>query len=195
MKSLLFPIVLFSTLLTGCSNMKPEDFAEREPRLKIEEYFAGKTKAWGIFEDRFGTLRRQFVVDIDGSWDGDSLTLVEDFVYDNDDTERRIWQIEKTGEHTYAGTADGVIGTARGESYGNALHWRYTFALKIGDGTWNVDFDDWMFLQGDGILINRARVSKFGIELGQVTIAFSKNIVARVNQDIEPAERPSFASR
>jgi len=58
--------LLVMTLLsvTGCSTMKPEDFEGREPRFVLEEYFAGKTKAWGIFQDRFGTLRRQFTVDI-----------------------------------------------------------------------------------------------------------------------------------
>ena len=154
--------------------MKAEDFANQEPRFLIEDYFAGQTKAWGIFQDRFGTLRRQFVVDITGRWDGETLTLVEDFVYDDGKTEQRTWHIRKTGEHSYEGKADGVIGLARGESYGNALNWRYDFALKIGDSTWNVHFDDWMFLQGDGVMINRAVVTKFGIELGQLTISFRK---------------------
>lgn len=154
--------------------MKAEDFAGREPRFQIEDYFAGKTKAWGIFQDRFGTLRRQFVVDISGTWDGELLTLVENFTYDDGKTETRTWRIRKTGDHSYEGQADGVIGTARGESYGNVLNWRYDFALPIGDSTWNVHFDDWMFLQGDGVMINRAVVTKLGFELGAVTITFHK---------------------
>lgn len=171
-------LLLSLTILTGCSGMKPEDFAGREPRFLIEDYFAGKTRAWGIFQDRFGTLRRQFVVDIDGSWDGETLTLVEDFVYDDGETEQRTWTIRKTGPHSYEGRADGVIGVATGESYGNVLNWRYGFALKVGDSTWNVRFDDWMFLQDNGVMINRAEVTKFGIELGEVTIAFSKDPTA-----------------
>ena len=155
--------------------MKPEDFAGHEPRFRIEEYFAGKTRAWGIFQDRFGTLRRQFVVDIDGSWDGEILTLVEDFVYDDGQREQRTWRIRKTGEHSYEGSADGVIGIAEGQSYGNVLKWTYRFALRVGDSSWNVSFDDWMFLQDDGVMINRAEVSKFGFQLGEVTIAFRKD--------------------
>ncbi len=168
-------LLLSMTLLTGCSGMKPEDFAGQEPRFRIEEYFAGKTRAWGIFQDRFGKLRRQFVVDIEGTWDGETLTLVEDFVYDDGEIERRTWKIHKTGEHSYEGTADGVIGVAEGKGYGNALNWHYRFALKVGDSTWNVTFDDWMFLQQDGVMINRAKVTKFGFELGEVTIAFGKH--------------------
>ncbi|MGY8994466.1 MAG: DUF3833 family protein, partial [Rhodospirillales bacterium] len=51
----------------------------------------------------------------------------------------------------------------------------YVLDLKVGDdSTLHVRFDDWMFLQPGGVLLNRARMSKFGINLGQVTIAFQK---------------------
>ena len=76
--------LLLAFVLVGCSSMKPEDFAGKEPKLVLEDYFLGQTKAWGIFEDRFGRLRRSFVVDITGTWDEEKqlLTLKEDFVYD-----------------------------------------------------------------------------------------------------------------
>ena len=63
--------------LSGCTTMKPTDFKNATPQLVIEEYFAGETQAWGLFEDRFGTIRRQFSVDIVGTWDGEFLTLDE----------------------------------------------------------------------------------------------------------------------
>ena len=154
--------------------MTPEQFEGQEPRLLIEEYLAGDTRAWGIFEDRFGNLRREFVVDIMGTWDGETLTLVEDFLYSDGEVQQRTWTIRKLDEHRYEGTAADVIGEAEGVSYGNALNWRYTLALEIGGSIWNVRFDDWMFLQADDVLVNRAKVSKFGFELGEVTIFFRK---------------------
>ncbi len=172
-----YPLWLAAAVLlltAGCGNMNPKQFEGREPRLLIEEYLAGKSRAWGLFEDRFGNLRREFVVDIDGTWDGQTLTLVEDFLYSDGETEQRIWTIRKLDENRYEGTADDVIGTAEGVSYGNALNWRYTLALKVGDSIWNVRFDDWMFLQQDDVLINRARVTRFGFEIGEVTIFFRK---------------------
>ena len=48
--------------------------------------------------------------------------------------------------------------------------------LKIGESRLRVQFDDWMFLQHDGVLINRARVSKLGFEIGQVTLTFQKPV-------------------
>ncbi len=161
-------------IISGCTNMKPTDFKDETPVLRIEEYFQGTTRAWGIFEDRFGTLRRQFTVEITGTWDGETLVLDERFNYADGETDRRVWTIRKTGDHRYEGQADDVVGKATGEAYGNALNWRYDMDLKIGDGTLRVHFDDWMFLQPTNVLINRAKVSKFGIEIGSVTLAFMK---------------------
>lgn len=152
--------------------MKPEDFKDTGPRLDIQEYFLGETRAWGIFEDRFGKLRRQFVVDITGTMEGDVLVLDEHFDYADGEKDRRVWRITKLDEHNYEGRADDVIGVAKGESYGNALNWSYDLDLEIGDNMVRVHFNDWMFLQPDGVLMNRARVSKWGFEIGEVTLMF-----------------------
>ena len=149
--------------VAGCGSMKPEDFAGREPTLVLEDYFLGQTRAWGIFEDRFGDVRREFVVDIDGSWDGRELVLDERFTYADGEKDRRVWRIVRTGEHGYRGKADDVVGQAIGTVYGNALNWQYDFDLRVNDRTWRVSFDDWMFLQPDGVLINRAKVRKWGV--------------------------------
>ena len=172
-------VVLAATLvpiatLTGCSTMKVEDFAGSEPRLLIEDYFQGKTRAWGIFEDRFGKLRRQFVVDIEGTWDGRELILDEDFRFSDGETDRRVWRIVKQDDHRYEGRSEDIVGIATGESRGNAFNWTYVIDLKTGEDTLRVRFDDWMFLQPDGVLLNRARVTKWGIEVGEVTLVFKR---------------------
>lgn len=154
--------------------MNVEDFAEANPRLILEDYFAGETHAWGLFEDRFRTVRRQFSVTIDGQWDGHVLVLDEHFSYADGETDRRVWRITRIDEHTYHGRADDVVGIAVGRTFGNALNWQYDMDLKVGDRTWRVRFDDWMFLQPGGILINRARVSKLGLMVGEVTLFFAK---------------------
>ena len=67
------------------------------------------------------------------------------------DCEITPWKIHKTGPHHYEGTFDEIVGVAKGLQYGNALNWNYEMNLKVGDGTWRVSFDDWMFLQPDGL--------------------------------------------
>jgi hypothetical protein len=160
--------------LMGCTTMKPTDFALSRQKLVLEEYFAGHTQAWGLFQDRFGKVRRQFTVEIDGDWNGERLVLDEHFLYSDGETDRCLWTITKRADGHYEGTAADVVGTAQGMSAGNALNWGYVMDLKVGTGTVRVRFDDWMFLQPGNVIINRATVSKWGIDVGDVTLFFLK---------------------
>ncbi|MFP8966928.1 DUF3833 domain-containing protein [Pokkaliibacter sp. CJK22405] len=168
---------LMMVLISGCSTMKPEDFEGKGPELVLEDYFAGKTYAWGLFQDRFGKVRRQFRVVVDGQWQEQDqiLKLDEHFLYDDGERDRRVWTIKKPAPHTYVGTAGDVIGEAKGHTAGNALNWEYQMNLAVGDGHWKVHFNDWMWLQPGGALINRATVTKWGVTLGTVSIFFSKD--------------------
>lgn len=159
-------------LMAGCSNVDVTQYQDRKPALNLFEYFTGQTLAWGIFEDRFGNLQRSFTVDIIGEVDGDTLTLTEDFVYDDGELDQRIWRITDIGDGRYEGRAADVVGVAEGLVAGNTLHWRYKMLLPISGNTWQVTFDDWMYLQPDNVLINRAKVTKWGFELGTVTLFF-----------------------
>lgn len=154
--------------------MNIEQFAGRTPELVLEHYFLGQTRAWGIFEDRFGALRRQFEVDITGTVEGDVLTLDERFTFADGEVDRRVWTIRRIGANSYEGTADDVVGTAKGKVVGNALNWTYSVDLAMAERSVRVRFDDWLFLQPGGVLINRARVTKWGIEVGQVTLFFQR---------------------
>lgn len=167
--------LLLLLLLSGCSTMSVESYRDSSPRFIVEDYFVGQTQAWGIFQGRNGQVERQFTVDINGRMDDGKLILVEDFLYSDGERDQRVWTITKLDEHTYEGRAADVVGVASGKSFGNALKWSYTMDLPYKDGTVKVKFDDWMFLQTDGVLINKAKMSKLGIYLGEVTLFFKKN--------------------
>ena len=154
--------------------MNIEKFKGSQPIFSLEDYFEGKTEAWGMFHDRFGNLKRTFKVDITGTLKSDTLTLDEKFLYDDGEQDSRVWTIKILGNKQYSGTASDVVGEAKGISEGNALNWKYKLNLKVGDGTILVDFDDWMFLQDRNILMNRAEVKKWGLNIGVVSITFLK---------------------
>lgn len=160
--------------LSGCNTMKIEDFAGKQPVLEPESYFLGETRGSGMFHDRFGNLRRQFVVDMMGEMEGDVLVLTEDFVYDDGEKQQRIWHLRPLGGGRYEGLAGDVIGPASGQAAGNAFQWSYKLDLKVGEGTWRVAFDDWMFLQPGGVILNRATVTRWGFEIGTLTVSFHK---------------------
>ena len=154
--------------------MNISEFKDVEPRFVLEDYFNGQVKAWGLFHDRFGNLKRSFKVDINGTINNNELTLDEKFLYNDGEEDQRIWKIKILGNNEYSGTADDVVGEAFGSSSGNALNWKYKLNLKVKDSFVLVDFDDWMFLKDNNILMNRAVIKKWGIELGVVSITFLK---------------------
>lgn len=167
-------LVLFVLLATACSAPQPAAYQAERPALDLKQYFNGRLDAWGMFQDRSGAVIKRFTVAMNCHWQGDVGTLEEDFVYSDGTRERRVWTLRKTGDGRYVGTASDVVGEAQGTVAGNALRWNYTLALPVDGRVWHVDFDDWMFLIDDRVMLNRAVMSKFGIRLGEVTLSFTK---------------------
>ena len=169
--------------ISACARRDVAVLSDRQPGLDLAEFFAGDSVAYGIFEDRFGNLRRQFRVNMTGTVEGDTLTLVEDFLYDDGERADRTWVIRRTGTDdrgivSYEGTAADVTGAARGRVAGNALNWEYDVVLNMSGSEVKVHFDDWIYRQDEDVAINRAFISKFGIEIGSVTIVFLRGDTA-----------------
>ncbi len=173
MRRLILAVIGVLTL-AGCSEMRVDDFAGATPTFKPEEYFQGRTKAWGFFQDRFGTIKRQFVVEIDGTIDNGTLVMNESFAYADGEKATRVWRITPLGNGEYEGTAGDVVGTARGKVAGNAMNFAYEIDLPIQGSTWRVHFDDWMLQQDEEVMVNKSTITKFGIELGEVFIFFRR---------------------
>ncbi|HKJ95831.1 MAG TPA: DUF3833 domain-containing protein [Gammaproteobacteria bacterium] len=171
---LLAVLALTGALLGGCSGINPKDYADSKPIFRIERYFDGHVRAWGMFQGRSGEVKRRFTVDVHGHTEGDEFILREHFKYADGSTQKRVWHIRRLDDHHYEGRAGDIVGVAKGTRYGNALHWHYTLALPVDGDTWHLKFNDWMYLQEDGVMINRTSVSKYGFHVGDVTIAFRK---------------------
>jgi len=176
-----FFIFIFFISLSACSKIEMEQFKNNTPKLDLFSFFEGNTVAYGIFEDRFGNLKRQFRVNISGTIVDETLTLDEDFLYDDGEKDKRIWKIKKITEEdkiTYEGQAEDIEGTATGSISGNTLNWSYDIYLNIKGSNIKVHFNDWIYKQSENLAINRAYVSKFGINIGSVTLVFLRGHVA-----------------
>ena len=170
-------LVSLSAGISACARNGIETYADRKPQLDLPTFFAGQSVAFGIFEDRFGNMRRQFRVVLEGTIDGDVLTLDETFLYDDGEQDFRKWIIRTIGKDSdsevlYEGSAEDITAVAKGVVSGNTLNWQYDVVLSMGGRDIEVHFDDWIYRQHEDVAINRAFVSKYGIEIGSVTIVF-----------------------
>ena len=167
--------LLCCLLLASCGNVDIQDYAKESPPLDLREYFDGRVEAWGMFQKRSGLVVKRFHVVIDGHSEGDKLILDERFVFSDGTTQQRVWTITPDGEGRWRGTAGDVVGEAVGEVAGNALRWRYVLRLPVDDSEYEVTLDDWMYLIDEQTLANRSFMSKFGVEVGQITLFFRKS--------------------
>jgi hypothetical protein len=144
------------TFLSACTGGPSLDhYKGSTPPLNLQEYFTGPIKAWGVVQ-------------------GDVGTLDEDFKYYDGETQLRTWTIKRIADNKYEGTAGDILGKADGEVNGGAMRWAYQMDLPVGDKTYKITFDDWMFLMNDGILINRSYLKKFGFTVAELTLFMQK---------------------
>ncbi len=160
--------------LTGCAGPSVQDYVDQKPALDLKTYFNGTVDAWGMFTDRNGKVVKRFTVEMKCQWNNDQGILDEDFVYSDGKTEKRIWKLTDKGNGFFTGTAGDVVGIAEGQTKGNAFNWSYTLALPVDGSVLNVQMDDWMYLMNDRVMLNKARMTKLGIHLGDVTLSFMK---------------------
>ncbi|MEN0105479.1 MAG: DUF3833 domain-containing protein [Pseudomonas sp.] len=174
--------LLCCLLLSGCGGVEVGRYAAQRPQLDLPVFFSQPVQAWGIFENRSGEVVKRFKVDITSHREGERLILDERFLYSDGTRQQRVWNLVPTGDGRWKGTAADVIGEADGEIAGNALRWRYQLKLDVDGTTWDVDFDDWMYLMDEDTLINRSSMSKLGVELGQVTLFFRRGAASTVSE-------------
>ena len=163
-----------ATLLSACSSPQITDYTSEKPLLDLRQYFNGTLDAYGVFTDRSGKVVKRFTVVMQCSWQGDEGVLDEAFSYSDGTQQRRVWRLTRTAQGHYTGRADDVIGLATGQAGGNAFHWNYTLALPVDGKVIEVQFDDWMYLMDERVMLNKATMSKFGVRLGEVTLSFMK---------------------
>jgi len=166
--------LLLCLALASCSGVDVRSYSQEKPTLELREFFEGRVEAWGIFQKRSGEVAKRFHVLINGHSEGDKLILDEAFTYSDGTKQKRVWTLTPDGPGQWRGTAGDVVGEARGETAGNALRWRYVLRLPVDGEEYNVELDDWMYLMDSKTLINRSYMSKFGVEVGQITLFFRK---------------------
>ena len=177
----LLGVTIATGLLTGCAAPQIAEYAAEKPSLDMRQYFNGTVDAYGVFTDRSGKVVKRFTVVMTCQWTGkpgeEVGVLDEDFTNSDGTKDRRVWTLKRSVDGSvtrYTGTASDVLGEANGEEKGNAFRWAYTLKLPVDGKTIEVQFDDWMYLMSDKVMLNKAVMSKFGFKLGEVTLSFVK---------------------
>lgn len=165
-----------SILSMSCSNSDLDHYKNNNmPPIHFQEYLNGHITGTGIIQDRKGLVTKSFEFSGDASWQGDKGQFHEKMVYNDGKIDTRVWTFKKISDNQYEGYTDEVIGKAVIDISGNAMNWKYKMNVKVGDKTYLISFDDWMFLLPDGKLMNRNYFKKFGLTVGELTLLMQKS--------------------
>ena len=143
--------------------------------LRLEDFFKGKTYAYGSFGAITG-LSRSFRVDLTGKVSGKVLTLREDFRYDDGERDTKTWIFTRTGPNTYSGTREDVLGETAVRLSGNTARFTYRVDLNPGGDPNIVRFHDKLVLKDDGTLRNTALLTKFALPIARVRVNFAPTL-------------------
>ena len=161
-----FSLLLFAAVLP---------FPAQASDLRLEDFFKGKTYAYGSFGAITG-LKRSFRVDLTGHVRGKVLTLREDFRYDDGEHDTKTWIFTRTGPNTYSGTREDVVGETTVRLSGNTARFTYLVDLNPGGDPNIVRFHDRLVLKDDGTLRNTALVTKFALPIARVRVNFAATL-------------------
>ena len=167
-------LALCAVALSACSSVKVEDYASNKPVLVPETFFDGKLVAHGIVKDRGGKVILYFSAVFDAWWENGVGTLDERFIFDDGEAQTRVWKLEKNEDSSYRATAGDVIGEGRMKVSGNALFLDYVLRVPYDGDTIDLRIDDRMYQVSDRVLLNESIMTKFGVEVGEVTLVILK---------------------
>ncbi|RBO80225.1 DUF3833 domain-containing protein [Marinomonas aquiplantarum] len=168
-------LVLLSVFtLSACSTTDVSTYANNTPKFDLQSFFSGELRAHGILKNRSGEVIRYFNATLDGSWENGVGTLAEVFVFNDGEIQNRTWTLTPNADGQYIATANDVVGSGEVKIAGNALFMKYVLQVPYDGDIIEVTVDDRMYMVKDGVVINESVMTKFGFEVGYLSIVIEK---------------------
>lgn len=182
-------IIMIAVLASACATRPRIPAEAADMAFLAERDLAGASVASGEFRTVTG-VRRGFTAHLYGSWDGETLILVEDFQFDDGERDRKTWRLQRIGPGRYQGTREDVVGQAVGYQDGRAFRLEYDIVLPSENGRGRqVRCRDVMVLNNRGDVLNEATIGWFGVRVGSVSLRISPTDNSSSAAMIEGAER------
>ncbi len=170
----LLTLVFIGLSLSACAFAPPIPTESRDSdAFVLQQDLAGKSTGKGVFKTITG-VKRGFTAKLDGIMDGDTFVLVEDFIYDDGETDRKTWRFTPVSDGRFVGTREDVVGTADGFRDENAFRLEYLVDLPRANGSsTRVRFKDVLVKNADGSITNNANVIYYGLRIGRVSLTIT----------------------
>lgn len=157
--------------LAGCA-ATPAPPAQPGPPITVVSAFQGRTTGRGHFRIWLTGDERRFTAKLNGRVTGTdgarTLTVVEDFLYDDGQQDRLTWVFRETGPGRWTGKREDTVGEATVIEEDGEIRLSYTADFRSPSGVNRLEFQDILYARADGTIVNDAVVSKAGIAVASV---------------------------
>ena len=160
-------VLLGAAALAGCAR-QPATPAGPLEAITLDRAFGGRAVGAGVFRVSLTGAERRFTARLDGRLEGDRLTVVEDFFYDDGEENRLTWVFDRTGPGRWTGRREDTVGPAEVVETGTEVRLSYRVDFRAGDGVTRLGFEDVIYFAPDGRVINDAIVTRWGLPVGRV---------------------------
>ena len=140
----------------------------------LTEFFDGLASGEGMIIDRFGKVRQKISVEMEGSWEGQTFRLDEQFRYHDGNSEQRNWSVLFQDPNHFTAACPELKKPAVGHCDDQEVRMNYTYPVPINGRTISLDFDDRMYRISHDTMLERAVMKKFGITFAEIILAFRK---------------------
>ncbi len=161
-------LVWTSKHFVGFHAQRPEDYDCAAKSFDLRRHLDGPLICEGVIFGATGRVSSRFVAEMQGSWNGDSGTLAEHFVYDSGEAQDREWRLTVGANGLIRAEADDVVGTGRGQQAGSGVCLNYDIRLPASSGGFILSAVDWMYLVENGTVVKRSQFRKFGIKVAEL---------------------------
>jgi hypothetical protein len=171
-------LLILSLFLISCSSVDINVYQDNNPKLDLKAYFSGDLTAHGIIKDRSGEVIRYFNVEMNGKWSKEGVGILEEkFIFDDESIEYRTWTftpVKKGNKLHYLAKANDTLESVPISISGNAFFMNYDLLINYQGDELQVRIEDKMYLINQQVMINESIMSKYGLEVGYITLTIIK---------------------
>jgi Protein of unknown function (DUF3833) len=166
-----FLLGLFALPLAACATI-PVAPPQRGTALTLVSAFQGRTTGTGVFKVFLTGAERRFTAALNGTVRGKPgsrvLTVVEDFVYDDGQKDRLTWVFRETGPGRWGGKREDTVGEALAVEENGVIRLTYLADFRAPTGVTRLGFEDVIYADASGEVINDGIVTRGGVAVGAV---------------------------
>ena len=159
--------------LAGCSRLPDSPKGPVRP-ITLDQAFAGRAEGAGVFRVDLTGDERRFRARLAGRLDGDRLTVVEDFIYDDGEENRLTWVFDRAGPGRWTGRREDTVGVAEVVETGTEIRLSYTADFQSEGEVTRLGFEDVIYFGPEGRVINDAVVTRWGLPVARVRFEMVK---------------------